>query len=510
MNRPAYANTMIAALLGSVLLSCWFAMNDTVINPDGMCYLLSAQLMGSGSLSDVMHLCPQSKWPLYSGLIYSLSQFSHLSLFASAHIWDGIFSLMSVGTFILLVKEMGGSKPVLWLAAGVILCNHQFNVLRDEIVRDHGFWAFYLGSIYCLMKYFQRPGITTALIWSASMVLAGLFRIEGMVFWLLIPFFLFFNFNLTLKERSKAFALLNTPLLLMIALVGLWQLSHPHPITDKLGRVNEMLNQLQHGWTLLADRYQTAKAGMADYVLPSEGRPDAGVLVLIMLCGWYIFNVVKTLSLSYAALAFYAMRSKAIKIAQPAALVWLGYFLINLAITLGFLAERFFTSKRYLIALTLLLMLWVPFALYDLWIKRANWRHRAFFIITVSLVAISALTSVVHFGRSKDYLYNAGDWVAANVPKQATFYTNDLQLMYYTQRAGTDLFTFFPNFSSGKPVDLPTNQAWKQYAYLAIRVDHHRGKEVLALLQELRDLQPVKIFHNHRDDNVVIYQIGKK
>ena len=75
----------------------------------------------------------------------------------------------------------------MWFALGVILLSHQFNSVRQYIVRDHGFWAFYLVSLYFLLKYVEDVSWKNALAWSASLLMATLFRIEGAIFLLTLP-----------------------------------------------------------------------------------------------------------------------------------------------------------------------------------------------------------------------------------------------------------------------------------------------------------------------------------
>src|SRR5579883_222646 len=201
----------VFALTASLILSFWLSYRETVINPDGICYLLSAQTVGTASLKEVIHLCPQSQWPFYSVLIYAVSQASHFSYTASAYFLNALFSLLSVTAFILIVKELGGSKRVLWLSALVILLNHEFISMREYIIRDHGFWAFYLASLYLLLRYFREPGLNLALAWSACLLIATLFRIEGAVFLLSLPFVSLLDFRVSFRQRLKAFFSLNTP-----------------------------------------------------------------------------------------------------------------------------------------------------------------------------------------------------------------------------------------------------------------------------------------------------------
>src|SRR6476660_8620872 len=88
------------AFIASIVLSIWIGYRDTVINPDGICYILSAQMVGTASIKDVMHLCPQAQWPFYSTLIYAVVKLSHFSYHAAANILNALFSLLSVMMFV--------------------------------------------------------------------------------------------------------------------------------------------------------------------------------------------------------------------------------------------------------------------------------------------------------------------------------------------------------------------------------------------------------------------------
>ncbi len=82
------------AIFTSVLLSLLLGYRNSVINPDGICYVLGAEFLNNGSLKEVMQLCPQSKWPFYSTLIYALGRLSHLSYGMSAHLLNAFLSLI--------------------------------------------------------------------------------------------------------------------------------------------------------------------------------------------------------------------------------------------------------------------------------------------------------------------------------------------------------------------------------------------------------------------------------
>lgn len=491
------------AIAVSLLLSLWIDYHESIINPDAVCYLMSAEAFGQLGLKGAMHLCGQAKWPFYSALIYGLVQVTHLSYSSAAYLLDAFFSALSVSMFILIVKELGGSRRLLWCAAAVILLWHEFNSVREYIVRDHGFWAFYLTSLFFLLRFFRTPNWRNALGWSFSLLLATLFRIEGALFLLLIPFVSWFFTNYTLKMRVKYFLVLNLPIFLIgFALLGYFLL-HPQETLGKLGRIAELTNQLQHGFVLMVDRYQATKAALSQYVLTMESARDAGFVLFLVLIVWYLINVISNVSWIYGLLIAYAWLQKRNPLAKGALIVLGGYLLVNLAITFGFLAERLFLSKRYLIAFSLVLILWVPFALDALMQKWPEVRHRLFLLFAVFFIFISSLGGIFDFGYSKAYIREAGDWLSEHVPPTANLYVNSYQLMYYSKHFGTTLFEKHIAYANLETI---AHEQWKRYDYLALRLRKHEDSKKMAIVADVH-LKPIQIFSNKRGDSVIIYKV---
>src|SRR3990167_10721871 len=148
-------------------------------------------------------------------------------------------------------------------------------------------------------------------------------------------------------------------------------------------------------------------------------------------------------------------------------------------------------------------MLWIPFIL-DYFIERLQQvRYRIYLSSALMLVFISSLGGIFNFGYSKAYLYNAGNWLATHVPSQVELYTNDYQLMYYSQYFGHTLFTKFLDYSD---VNQLNNNGWKKFDYLAIRVNKKEATKVTQVLQQI-PLMPIQVFKNERGDAVLIYKI---
>lgn len=493
---PIYA---IAGLV-SILLSCWISARELVINPDGICYLMSAEALQTLSLSQVMHLCAQAGWPFYSWLIHSIMVVTGFSSLVSANIIDGFFSLMTVLTFMALIEVLGGNKRVLMLAAFVILFAHEFNSARQYIVRDHGYWAFYLLSLLFFIRCLQQPTWGRMLAWCLSLAMATLFRIEGAVFFILLPFSALF-----LPQASSRFSLfikLMLPCLLGVSAVLIVSVLHPSDLTQT-GRIHELGQYLLFSGSQLMAQFNASKTALILHVLPLEAARDAGLVWFLTLVLLYVVNVLQNVSFIATLLVIYAWISRAAAwlLAHRSAVV--AYVMVNFIITLAFFAQHLFLSKRYLIALSLTLILWVPFALNKLYELSYQKRQRLAYVFALILIVLSSLGVIINRGPSKAYVREAGDWLAVNVPKQSSLFINDVQLMYYAKHDGLDLFKKIRVMNDPNVL---SDGTWRHYDYIALRV---RGDDVrwstaaIAMNQE-----PVRTYSGPHGDSILIYKIG--
>jgi hypothetical protein len=499
---PAFLRTpyLFAGCL-SILLSAFINLRESVINPDAICYLLSAAAVAD-SINAAMQLCGQATWPFYSVLIYTIARLTHLSYQNAAYILDGCFTLLSVLTFIAIVAELGGKRVALYLAAAVILLHHDFNSVRQYIIRDHGFWAFYLLSLYALLKFSARPGWRYALCFSASILIATLFRIEGAVFLLVLPWLMLFKKG-GLKARLWSFSMLQTlPILLLVGL-AVWVMLHPQHTAHQFGRLPELIKQGQSAASVITERFIAAKQGMAEHVLTYDSAPEAGKLLILLLAIWYGLLIIGSLSLAFTLIIGYGLYAGTIKLPQHAKLVLFGYLVINLMITVGFFLEHFFLSKRYVLAFSLTLLLLVPLILARLYAERQHLKARMLLAMFFAAILLCAAGGIFDFGYSKSYIHEAGSWIKAQVPKKAALYVNDIQLMYYSAHFGNSVFVKERLY--GKLSAL-AGSAYQQYDYLALRLDKKSEPEAELILANA-SIKRVKVFFNKRGDRVVIYKV---
>jgi len=495
LTSTRYLPYLIAALL-SVLCSIWINSREVVINPDAICYLQSAAAFKDG-IHFAMNLCGQAKWPFYSLLIAGFVHLTHFSYEISAYLLNGFFSLITVLVFMKIISvltektHLEKHKTVLVsLAAAVILLAHQFNAVKTYIIRDHGFWAFYLLSLLFLIQYFRRHKNSDAIAWNLSIMIATLFRIEGAIFLLVIPWIAWFDYQQPLSARFRSFLTLNSISILAAAVGASVLLFYHPPIT---GRLYELQFQLLHGLIVLQQNFQLKTIGLTQAVLGESGARDAVPVLFITLLVWYCISVITNLSWIYSFLVCYAWIKKCLITDRMSQLAIWSYVIINVVITAIFLGQSLFLSKRYLIALSLVLMIWVPFALMSLvqlWKKR-KWP----LLLVLFFILLSAIGGLFNFGYSKKYIHDAGQWLSQNVPAQAILYSNDLQLMYYSQHFGDQIYTQYEAYSNDKPRN-------KKYDYLALRTDQKELHSATHLNNEIL----VRVFQNKRGDQIQIYR----
>jgi len=482
------------ALLLSILLSIWKNLHNALINPDAICYLQSAQSMPMG-IHAAMNLCDQAHWPFYAGFIYAISVVTQLTVLHSAYLLDGLFSAISVLAFMRIAHFFKDSKRVLIFAAVTILLAHDFNSLRESIIRDHGFWAFYLVSILALLRFVRDPRALNALSWSASLFLATLFRLEGVIFLIILPFVAVFS----MARPFRAFCLLHALLLTLLLGLGIFiWVVHSDLTIFQFSRLAELKFQWVGGFDAIVHRFMSSAEVLSDQALNRYSSHDKYLILFLTLVSWYVIEVVKSLSLIYTALVIYAWCKKLLLPEKKFTQILWSYILLNMVVTGIFLVENNFLSKRYILALSLTLMIWVPFALDYLY----EYKKKIILSLVLSILSISLLGDIVHFGPSKKYIREAGLWLEKEIPLNATVYSNDYQVMYYSQRFGNTIFTTAREFLAPKSL---AEKRWKQYDYLAWRfnkVDEVKNRE---LKKEFGT--PVKVFSNSRGDEVAIYKI---
>ncbi|GAB4392186.1 MAG: hypothetical protein Tsb005_05150 [Gammaproteobacteria bacterium] len=483
------------AVFASVLLSWIVISQQQPINRDGILYLNAAKAFAQEGVHAAQTLY---SWPFYSVIIASLATILPLSYLQSALVLNSLFIVLIILGFIQLTKQLGASERVQYIAGLIILLFPTLNKLRDSVIRDFGYWAFYLWGIERLIAFAKKPSLMNLAFWNISIITATLFRIEGAVFLLLMPFSLFLVTEYSWRQRIVlVIKLLLVPACLALLLALLYLISHPS--AHALGRINELLSGLSiygiDNWEILQNR----AASLGYDVLNQYSIEHAKWVLVGGLIALFLVELCNALGVVYLLMYLYSYRylSGIIKLEYTARLIIYFAIIINFLILFAFIFHNAFLNSRYLMGLVLLLLLKIPFALDKIFVKR-SWLN---YLVILGLCAL-LVKSVVHFGHSKTYLVKAGNWLEQHTEPQAKIFSNSDILVFYANRPDNQ-----PEYDGSLAIESLTLDALSEYNYMAIRVTNEKMKQNLDLLEKKLNLQLVKSFKGDGVREVKIYKL---
>ena len=461
----------ITVIIVSLLLSVISIYHYPVFNPDGLRYFAAANAYVSQGFRAAFG---PYNWPFYSILLVYLSKLSGLTLLESAYFLNIIFSLGIVLIFIEIIRLFTPSLKMLWLSALVILICHQFNANRYAVIRDQGYWFFYLLSVWFFIRYARDARWIHAIGWSFVLLISFLFRIEGAVFLLAIPWGVFMLPGLSWRKRWMLYFKLNIPLLIyLIVLLGaLW---HWHLYTiEHSSRLYELYYKRPHAVLGTAANFSQRLAAIRQFVLAPEGSYDASAFLFFGAAGVFLWHLVCNYTLVFTFLTLYAIFYGLI-VDRTVRSTLFNYFIINFILLIFFYEQSLFLADRYVMGISFILLFWVPFGLTDLY-QRWRMRPRAYFsihhvlfpLICVGLLSM-AVSSIHRFGHSKIYQYQASQWMKSHIPASASVCIDDGVMAYLSNRSTTPLDIKTPQgrFDIAKIQRAP----WRHCDYVSIIMD---------------------------------------
>lgn len=501
-------NLKILASLISFALCYWLIFLDPVINLDGILYMRVADQFLQGNWARAFDLYP---WPFYSLVIAAVSKVTFLGLEASAHLITASCAALLTYVFISMIHELDRDKTVPFVIASfVIVFFSELNETRAMVIRGHGYWSFYLLAILCFSRFYRLPRPSYAWGWNLSMIIATLFRIEGLVFLLLLPLALLFRQGWSIKAKLKHF--LTAHLLTLTGCFGILVLYLAGLDMGWLAksRLSEPLSSIQQFWAALSGGVAEHAAIIEDRLLNKYSADAAIWVALIIPVIISILTFIKALTPIYTLILCWKPGRSLSRLqawAKPA-LLWVVF--LNLLIVAVAVLNRYFYTERFVMPLVLILLLIIGFtlsALYDSWRqnggRQQSWpRKGVYYAIVLILIANSGEALVNDAGHvSKKYLKDAGNWLQRNTAEDARIFTNNVRVSFYngdlenTRRRPKTMIT----------ADRLKKWSKGDYDYLALWVEHHdelSENEVSGRMGE----KPLQRFANDEGDQVLIYR----
>ncbi|PPC94738.1 MAG: hypothetical protein CTY33_02220 [Methylotenera sp.] len=498
--------SIITFQLGSVLLAMLLAaqiqyIQHGWINPDSVLYFESARLFALGEWQQGFKVF---QWPLYALLIAFTHQITTLEIQTSAQLLSMIFFGITTASFLKIIELAGGGKNV--MCAGILILfssNYLVGDVLEMLMRDQGFWAFFLMSLVFFIRFYKNRNYLDAFFWQVYMITATLFRIEGITYLIALPLMLFFDQKQLLAQSVIDFLKSNFLNISLIILMIAALMLNIIPI-ESFGRLNEILTINDQ----LTEKLFAQSAIMGTHVLGQY--LDEFALPGILLTFVYVL-IIKTIHATgyvNVGLAVLTIRSKpallddkVAKVLNIAAVI----ALINMALII---TKVFVLSGRYVLALSLILMIFASFYFGAIFkhLQTSSQTNKKMKWLVIALIAFMSLSLVKNILPKRDgynYVQDAVTWLnAKNSSKKPVFY-DDTRARYY---AGAPFIgTWEDNWAIlKKSIE---NGDIHQYEYLVINHALKHSDREQQLAQKIPQFTPIKKFSdaNHKK-SIVIYQ----
>lgn len=481
----------------SLLLSIISYQHHQPYNTDGILYLNAASAFLHGQFHVGLEIY---RWPLYSLSIAALAKLLPLSIPHAAFTLNVLLDTLTVFSFMAIIDYTAQRPRLTALAALTILAFPYINHFRYDIMRGHGYVAFALLGFYCFIRFVKNNSWEMALAWQVSLVMATLFRIEGAIYLIALPLPLLFMSHASWKQKASQFLKPYTLLFLASGAALLFYVLSPSSFQHlHYSRLGEISSQLSHGLQRATMTYQDKVLLLGQYVLGYHGSLNAPTILFSGMLGLLIATISNNLGIVYSCLSLLGLFKS--HSAQQPALKWIVPWVIVLSALIGvvFVFQHYFISQRYIILLSLGLMLFIPNILEYIWFQQAHRFSKVLLSIALLYVATSGIG---HFGHSKTYIIHAADFIQSKMGSDVTFFANDGELAFNIKGIHSDNSSHF--LPEALSLEALLSSKPHQFKVAAVKFDAKNKESIEKIKQHLK-MAPTKTFCNKQKDCVYVF-----
>ncbi len=481
-------------IVTTVLLYLWQLHLYPMINPDGVVYIEAAAAYLKGGIKAAIAMNDQAKWPFYSVFIAEMHSLTGQSLLVSEQILDASFITISACFFLYLVSTFSQHKYARFWAIVIWLTWHAYAKWWPTIVRDHGFVAALLISFYCYYRFIVTRQFLWALLWSFCMVFAELFRIETIIYMVLVPFSIFFLRQESRWHRSILWLKLNV--LLLIASVFVIILFINKTLTPDSLRFAYMWQEFSSLFSIMTHEFMVRYQIFHQSIFYREN--DFSVYALLASYGVVFVGYALT-QVSFVVLPpLFWMRSALKKLdrrmLQP---TFFAYLSVAFIVPLLFFIEHVFLNGRYLLPLGVLVLLFVASILPHV-VDGFAGKRKVFFLVVMSVfLAMNLSANLIRFGHVDQDEKTVGEWVKANYPNHTVF-TNSTLILFYASSPPDykrgEMRKMWLKGGEAKVGWLKESDTWCQYNLLVFNVPAGlsvQQEQAFAWLQQQNAIGPI-------------------
>lgn len=489
--------TLTAALLACRIIY----IQQGWINDDSVLYFEVARLFSLGEWKQGFALY---NWPLYPAIIALLHKTTGGGFQFIAQILNVLFFTLATYSFTQIIRLAGGNK--LTMFSGVLLLFSTPYIVGDVLgmlLRDEGFWAFFLLCIQYFIQFYRSGKFNDALLWQVSAIIAVLFRIEAITFLTLLPFILFTNKK---SPRIKNWVYANSLNLLAFSLVTTALIFSSTLTFSSFGRLNDLFAVLANSDSNIVHTWVAKAQIMNEQILGSflDNYGMTGIVVTMLT-----ILIIKCVSAPGWIASFILLGNwkNSVKQISPDTLK-IFYWAMSLATlnAAGILAGNFILSGRYIVNLGLIMLVLASFCLANLFnTPKTRWR-KLLLILILTISSLSLINNILAKNNEYNYEQHAVNWIKAHNQSDApVFYVSSSARFYagepYAGR-GYDYWDYTINAISDGSI--------QKYQYLAINIRNHQPEKEQQLFNALSDYQLIKEVMGFRSKKKVMIFIKKE
>ncbi len=458
--------------LASLLLSAWLMWLDPLINRDAIIYLRSADAYLNDGLMAAQQLHGR---PILAVLMAWVHQLTGMSLLHSGLAITTLAYALLCTSFVATVRILGGNRTVQIIAAVLILSHPWLNHIRSSIMRDPAYWALIMLALRELLLYLRQPSLMIRLRWIVYVLLAGLFRFEGLFFAMFAPLALLLTRNM--ENRVKHCLLLLTPQLIPFGLTVLAVLVYRSQQTDS-SPLFPAINYYLQGMLGFREAFSTLAHSVADPLLRFTSQEDASWAVGAALAMVLLVNVCRALSWPWVITLLLGTRAKLLRHFRPDDRVILrSHLLIASAYLAAFILINRFMLERYRMQVVIFLLLYLPFILWAMW-RSGGWKK---YLAAALLLGMTADT--LHNGdHEKAFIAEATQWITENTPEDASIVSNEKYIAYVSDRNFDWVGVQGKRFARGEILE--SKRLWRRSDYIVMYLKPKREERWAQFLAE--------------------------
>jgi hypothetical protein len=462
------------------------------INPDSVLYLESAKAFSNGNWKAGFDIF---EWPLYSLCITLINKITQFGVHVSAQILNVIFFAIATYSFIKIIQLAGGKQRQL-IAGALIWLSAQYMIsgVLEMLMRDEGFWAFFLFSLVFFIQFYQKHQLKHALLWQVCIIIATLFRIEAILYLMFLPCLLLFQTQYSWQQRMahllKAHAINIT--LGIIIIIGVF-LTNDTLSTKLLGRLNEVFTTdlWQQFTKIFIEKSSILSSQVLGEYLEEFAAPSLLLTFVYVMCVKTI-GATGIINVGLAGLLIKNNKRLIEKYSYQVLCVAAAIALLNMALII---TKVFVLSGRYVMGFSFVLMIFAAFYLAEILFKliQKKQKYQSWFVIgLVAIMLGGAIKNLLPKKAGYNYQQEAVAWVKSNNTKNKSVFYDEPRMRYYANESfikpWPDNWLNIESFLGNKQI--------YQYDYLLINFNNEQANKKLQFEKQLPEYNNTINFYN--------------